>query len=235
MTVVRKSSAGLVSRVVLLGLLLVLGAGCAAGVNHRVRPGENLYRIGKAYGYDYKKLARINGVRYPYLIKVGQKLYIPGATRQLPVTLITPRAVSSARPKSRPPASTKRGVPASTLTFAWPAKGKITAGFGLHDGNHHDGLDIGAPRGGGVAAARDGKVIFSDRLSGYGNVVILEHNKGFTSVYAHNATNLVRKGARIRQGQRIATIGATGRTNSPHLHFEIRKDNVARNPRFYLP
>ena len=111
----------------------------------------------------------------------------------------------------------------------------ITSGFGLRDGNHHDGLDIGAPRGGGVAASRDGRVIFSDRLSGYGNVVILEHSKGFTSVYAHNATNLVRKGARIRQGQRIATVGATGRTNSPHLHFEIRKDNVARNPRFYLP
>lgn len=224
-----------VRRALLVGLVVVFAAGCSGGISHTVRPGENLYRIGKAYGYDYKKLARINGVKYPYTIKVGQKLYVPGASRQLPVTLITPRAVSSAKPKSPQSAATaKHGVAATSLTFVWPAKGKVTSGFGLRDGNHHDGIDIDAPRGGTVSASRDGKVIFSDRLSGYGNVVILEHSKGFTSVYAHNATNLVRKGAHIRQGQRIATVGATGRTNTPHLHFEIRKDNVARNPQFYL-
>ena len=88
---------------------------------------------------------------------------------------------------------------------------------------------------GAVTAAADGKVIFSDRLSSYGNVIIVEHSGGFTTVYAHNERNLVRKGARIRRGEKIATLGASGRARTPHLHFEVRKDNVARNPLYYLP
>ena len=86
-----------------------------------------------------------------------------------------------------------------------------------------------------MTAARAGHVIFSDRLSGYGNVIIVEHDDTFTTVYAHNDKNQVRKGGYVRRGQRIAIVGATGRATGPHLHFEVRKDNVARNPLFYLP
>lgn len=100
---------------------------------------------------------------------------------------------------------------------------------------YHDGIDIAANRGASVFAARDGKVIFSDRLSGYGNVVIIEHASDYTTVYAHNQENLVRTGAMIRRGQKIATVGSSGEHDDPLLHFEIRKNNVARNPLFYLP
>lgn len=100
---------------------------------------------------------------------------------------------------------------------------------------YHDGIDISANRGASVVAARDGKVIFSDRLSGYGNVVIIEHASDYTTVYAHNQENLVRTGAMIRRGQKIATVGSSGEHDDPLLHFEIRKNNVARNPLFYLP
>jgi lipoprotein NlpD len=107
--------------------------------------------------------------------------------------------------------------------------------FGKRPRGHHDGIDIAAPKGTPVFAARDGRVIFSDRLSGYGNVVIVEHAGGFATVYAHNDANLVRKGAKVVRGQHIADVGDTGRTRGSHLHFEVRKQNVARNPLYYLP
>ena len=107
--------------------------------------------------------------------------------------------------------------------------------FGKRARGHHDGIDISAPKGAAVYASRDGKVIFSDRLSGYGNVIIVEHGDGYATVYAHNDANFVRKGARVRRGERITTVGDTGRARGAHLHFEVRKGNVARDPLYYLP
>ena len=226
---------GLVRLGVNTGLSATLfGSGCAsAGLYHDVRPGESLYRIGKAYGVPYRDVARVNSIGPPYTIRVGSKLFIPGADRPLPVTVITPRATAAPRPKSTPTA--KPANAGASPRFLWPARGKIPSHFGRRGRSHHDGLDITAPRGTAVMAAREGKVIFSDRLSGYGNVIIVEHGGGFASVYAHNDRNFVRTGARISAGQKIATVGATGRTSGPHLHFEIRKDNVARDPLWYLP
>jgi len=207
----------------------VCTCGCASGIVHSVRPGENLYRIGKAYGIDYHDLARYNRIHAPYEIKAGETLFIPGASRRLPVTIITPRATSTARPEPRTIAA------AGASGFAWPVSGRVTSAFGKRSHGYHDGIDIAAERGTAVHAAAHGKVIFSDQLSGYGNVVIVEHRGGFTTVYAHNDRNLVRKGAWVRAGQELATVGSTGRASSPHLHFEIRKSNVARNPLYYLP
>jgi murein DD-endopeptidase MepM/ murein hydrolase activator NlpD len=232
-----------------------------------VGPGENLYRIGKAYGVSYEDLARLNRIEAPYTLEVGDELYIPEAERQLPVSIITPSAVSSEPPPHvkapvggrgvevaglRAPVGGLVGAPVEPRTpllgpaksrdlrvgptgFAWPLAGRLSSSFGKRAQGHHDGIDITAPKGTSVYAARDGKVIFSDRLSGYGNVLILEHSGGYTTVYAHNDANLVGKGARIRRGDRIATVGDTGRARGPHLHFEVRKSNVARNPLYYLP
>ena len=231
--------------------IAVLAGGCAtsSGIHHVVRPGENLYRIGKAYGVSYQDLAKLNDIAAPYRLEIGDRLYVPEADRQLPVTLITPRAVSAAPPPPEdkpvpvPSLATRVPVPAgargpiatSASGFAWPTSGRLASGFGKRARGHHDGIDISAPKGSAVIAAREGKVIFSDRLSGYGNVLIVEHSGGFTTVYAHNQQNLVTKGAQVRRGDTIATVGDTGRTHGSHLHFEVRKQNVARNPLYYLP
>jgi lipoprotein NlpD len=124
---------------------------------------------------------------------------------------------------------------ATNARFSWPVRGKLIQPFSGTSSAPHDGIDIGNTPGSPILAAADGKVIFSDRLSSYGNVIIVEHSGGFTTVYAHNERNLVRKGARIRRGERIAILGASGRARSPHLHFEVRKENIARNPLYYLP
>ena len=218
-------------------VILPLVAGCASGIDHRVRPGENLFRIGKAYGEDYEMLARVNRIYSPYTLKTGDVLFIPGATRQLPVSLITPKSRSAAPPLRSAPAvavgssSTAR----SGYGFSWPLRGRLTSRFGGRGSDLHDGIDIAAARGTPILSARDGKVIYSDRLSGYGNVIIVEHAGGFASVYAHNDRNFAHKGQRVSRGQKIASVGSTGRATGPHLHFEVRKDNVARNPLYYLP
>ena len=84
-------------------------------------------------------------------------------------------------------------------------------------------------------AAANGEVIYSGALRGYGNIVILRHNDGLVTIYAHNQKNLVREGERVRRGRVIARVGQTGRASGPHLHFEVRKDNLARNPLRHLP
>ncbi len=194
-----------------------------------VRPGDNLFRIGKAYDVAYEELARVNRIKDVSQIHVGQRIFIPGATRQLPVETITPVEPSPATP-SMPE------VPDSSVDgFIWPVNGTINSGFGPRGISSHDGIDIGAPEGTPIRAIEKGEVIYSDQLRGYGNIIIVRHIGGFISVYAHNEANLVREGQAVSRGEVIARVGNTGRVTGPHLHFEIRKNNAAQDPLRYLP
>jgi murein DD-endopeptidase MepM/ murein hydrolase activator NlpD len=224
----------------LLGLMLFWHiAGCAAqapappsvkgGIYHLVKPGETLYRIGKAYDLNYAELARLNQLRDPNHIRVGQRLFIPGAARQLPVEMITP-ADSIA---SVPSPADSGDHPGHDLV--WPVSGGVNSHFGRRGGSFHDGIDISADEGTPIRAIGKGEVIYSDQLRGYGNLVILRHSAGLVSVYAHNQVNLVRQGQFVSQGDVIAKVGSTGRVSGPHLHLEIRKNNVAQDPLLYLP
>ena len=215
---------------VLTALVVAMGLGAcgAPGVRHRVRPGDNLYRIGKAYGVDFHELARINGIENLDRIEVGQRLIVPSATRELPVEVITPS-------RAREDAPTAGELPADRSPFIWPVDGAIASVFGPRGETHHDGLDIAAGVGTPVRAARGGRVLYSDELRGYGNLLILDHGEGYATVYAHNRTNLVQTAAVVRQGDVIAEVGESGDSSEPNLHFEVRQDNVARNPIFYLP
>ena len=223
-------------RALVLFLALALAtAGCATrtsrgrGIYHVVGRGENLFRIGKAYGIDYHELARANDIDDAAKIEVGQRVFIPGATRRLPVEIIAPVSVVESAP---PP----QEVPGGDRGFRWPMQGAtLTSLFGPRGGSFHDGIDLAAPEGTVVYAARDGRVIYSDQIPGYGNIVIVEHDGGLSSVYAHNSRNEVSQGAFVHRGDPVSRVGSTGRTTGPNLHFEIRSHNVARNPLFYLP
>jgi murein DD-endopeptidase MepM/ murein hydrolase activator NlpD len=194
-----------------------------------VRPGDNLFRIGKAYDVAYEELARVNRIKDVSQIHVGQRIFIPGATRQLPVETITPVEPSPAAPRMPE-------VPDSSADgFIWPVNGTINSGFGTRGASSHDGIDIGAPEGTPIRAIEKGEVIYSDQLRGYGNIIIVRHTGGFISVYAHNEANLVREGQAVSRGEVIARVGNTGRVTGPHLHFEIRKHNAAQDPLRYLP
>ena len=198
------------------------------GIYHVVLPRENLFRIGKAYDFTYQELARINHIDDPNQISAGQKIFIPGATRQLPVEIITPVTVSL---KPRPPGSSpSRG----SGTLMWPIAGTVTSGYGGRGQSFHDGIDIVAPEGTPIRVVESGEVIYSDQLRGYGNIVIVRHAGSLVSVYAHNRENDVKEGQTVALGDKIAEVGSTGNASAPHLHFEIRRDNVAEDPLNYL-
>jgi len=224
----------------LLGFFLL--AGCAPqhtsrpapakrgeAIYHVVKPGENLFRIGKAYDISYDELARANGIRDAAQIRVGQRILIPGANRRLPVGIIAPTEPADGTPSAPLPAETA-GDP-----ILWPVQGAINSGFGARGASVHDGIDIAAPEGTPIHSVERGEVIYSDQLRGYGNIVIIRHAGGLVSVYAHNQINLVREGNRVERGDVIAKVGSTGRVTGPHLHFEIRKNNTAQDPLRYLP
>ena len=129
-----------------------------------------------------------------------------------------------------------RILQAHQYAYIWPVKdGDLTSKYGRRWGRHHDGIDIAAPSGSGVRAAKAGKVIYSGSgLRGYGNMIVLNHGGGFRTVYAHNKKNLVTRGDYVRQGQMIALIGSTGRSSGPHVHFEVRQGSRPYNPLHFL-
>jgi len=174
----------------------------------------------------YQELARVNGIKDAGQIKVGQRIFIPGATRPLPVETITPAEPAPAAPVLPEP---------GFETFLWPVNGTVNSGFGPRGSSFHDGIDIAAPEGTPILAIEAGEVIYSDQLRGYGNMVILRHAGGIVSVYAHNESNLVREGQSVVRGEVVARVGSTGRVSGPHLHFEIRRNNAAQDPLRYLP
>lgn len=153
---------------------------------------------------------------------------------------------------TKPPPGTKHnaGTPAPATPAApssvpetysgalrWPLDAYIVSSeFGERWGKMHKGMDMAADVGEPVYAIADGEVIYAgDGLRGYGNVVILRHDRKTSSLYAHNSELKVKQGDTVKQGTLIALLGSTGHSTGPHVHFEIRDGDVAVNPRTVLP
>lgn len=116
--------------------------------------------------------------------------------------------------------------------FRWPARGRIVAGFGRRpNGEQNDGINIALPEGTPIKAAESGTVIYAgNELTGFGNLVLVRHADGWVTAYAHAKEITVARGAEVRRGQVIATVGATGAVNQPQLHFELRKGSTPVDP-----
>ncbi len=128
-------------------------------------------------------------------------------------------------------------LPAYKGGYRWPlAAGIVSSEFGHRWKKAHEGVDIAADEGEPVYASAAGEVLYANsRMRGYGNVVILRHDARMTTLYAHNHSLKVRLGQKVAQGQVIALLGNTGRSTGPHVHFEMRRANVALDPRKVLP
>jgi len=119
----------------------------------------------------------------------------------------------------------------------WPLDAYIVSSeYGERWGKLHKGMDMAAHVGEPVYAIADGEVIYAgDGLTGYGNVVIVRHDRKTTSLYAHNSELKVKQGDQVTKGALVALLGNTGHSTGPHVHFEIRDGDVAVNPRNVLP
>jgi murein DD-endopeptidase MepM/ murein hydrolase activator NlpD len=191
-----------------------------------VARGDTLYAIARHYGVSVGRLMTANSISDPRDLRIGQRLVIPGAYQAASIASAAP-GLESAMPY--------HGI-RGDRQFAWPvADGTVTSGFGIRGGVMHEGVDIAAPVGTPVLAAGGGTVIFCGRLHGYGNTIIIQHGPHYVTVYGHDERNLVREGEQVRRGQEIGEIGTTGHTTGANLHFEVRRDNIARNPLAYLP
>ncbi|MCU1377814.1 MAG: Peptidase [Acidimicrobiales bacterium] len=113
----------------------------------------------------------------------------------------------------------------------WPAKGRVTSEFGRRWGRLHAGIDVANSIGTPIWAAKSGTVIFSGQQSGYGNVIIIDHGGGMTTLYGHMSRRIAVDGQHVSQGQQIGAIGNTGHSTGPHVHFETRYGGSPRNPR----
>ncbi len=122
----------------------------------------------------------------------------------------------------------------------WPVRGWITSDFGTRldpytgDRVMHAGLDIAGPHGKEVIAPSDGTVVFAGLEGGYGNVLVIDHGYGIKTRYGHLASIRVKAGEKVKRGAPIAAMGNTGRSTGPHLHYEVRVNGIAQNPRKFI-
>ena len=133
---------------------------------------------------------------------------------------------------------------ASILRFTpslWPVRGPITSHYGSRldpfngESEMHFGLDIAALYGSVVRAPADGVVIYAQRKSSYGNLIVLDHGNGLTTRHGHLSRFNVQVGQKVRKNEVIAYVGTSGRSTAPHLHYEVRMNDRPVNPRTYLP
>jgi lipoprotein NlpD len=188
--------------------------------------GDTLYGLAEELGVDFKELARWNNIPPPYTIRSGQVLRTtpPGSATQSGRT-----RSSTGKPSSSPRHRSTAGVG----SWVWPANGPIVRRFSARGTNK--GLDIGGRRGAAVHAAAPGKVVYKGSgLRGYGQLIIIKHNRDFLSAYAHSDRIYVEEGDVIKRGQKIAAMGSSG-TDQVKLHFEIRYRGSPVDPLKYLP
>jgi murein DD-endopeptidase MepM/ murein hydrolase activator NlpD len=122
----------------------------------------------------------------------------------------------------------------SASGFIWPVSGPVTSGFGWRWGRMHEGIDIGAGTGTPIVASASGTVIYAGWMSGYGNLVVIDHGGGIATAYAHQSALAAGVGQAVAQGQVIGYVGCTGHCFGSHLHFEVRVNGAAVDPLGYL-
>jgi lipoprotein NlpD len=207
---------------------------------YTVKRGDTLYSIALDHGHDYRDVAQWNSLDDPTKISVGQLLRVkPPAQPAVMVGSGRPDSRIESRPLASLPADQKplaaepkpivREEPkleVHPLTFAWPVKGKVVAGFAEP---RQKGIDIEGKSGDPVIAAAAGRVTYvGSGIPGLGKLIVIKHDQGYITVYAHNRDILVKEQQNVTRGQKIAELG-------DKLHFQIRKGAAAVDPLLYLP
>ena len=222
-----------------------------------VKKGDTAYRIARCHGVELRTLVALNKISAPYLIRIGQRIRLPRSNMMSSCLVNRPSQseqleAGSADSKIKnasvslvvsPPAlPANKTVPLSKpplragAKFLWPVRGKLVSKFGPKPGNlRNDGINISAPVGSPVRAAENGVVAYvGNELRGYGNMLLVRHDGGWVTAYAHNSELLVERGAVVVRGEVIARVGQSGNVDKPQTHFELRRGDEAVDPYAYL-
>lgn len=200
------------------------------GIFIKVAKNDTVAKLADKHGSYKQAVYAANLMSDETQLKIGSEIFLPGAK----VAAVT---ASAGRTSARAARTT---VTTSSRKFRWPVMGKISSVFGWRRSPFgrrrvfHSGLDVRAPRGRGIVAAGDGRVVHSGWMGGYGKTIVISHPGGISTLYGHCSSLLVRNGATVRSGQQIARVGSTGRSTGNHLHFEVRRNGTPQNPLRYL-
>ena len=215
-------------------------APAAAAGFYTVKRGDTLYSIALEHGHEYREVAEWNGLDDPTKLNVGQVLRVSPPQAAQPSVVVgagRPGGRIESRPIPAPPSEQKPAVEkplikeepkleAGPLQFAWPVKGKVVASFAEP---RQKGIDIAGRSGDPVSAAAGGRVTYvGNGIPGLGKLIVIKHDQGYLTVYAHNRDILVKEQQSVTRGQKIAELGEK-------LHFQIRKGSAAVDPLLYLP
>ncbi|MGH6815039.1 MAG: LysM peptidoglycan-binding domain-containing protein [Hyphomicrobiaceae bacterium] len=207
--------------------------------SYTVKPGDKLYDIALAHNITVVELQSVNEIADANKIRPGMVLRVPAiggdaaAPEAPPKTATVPPAAKKSEATAdatpafallRPPAKAAAGA---ELKLRWPVQGRLISGFGQRaDGTHNDGVNVAVPLGTDVHAAESGVVVSAgSELKRHGNLVLVRHDNGWVTAYAHNDRILVRRGDRVQRGQVIAKAGQSGGVDQPQVHFELRRDS----------
>ena len=215
---------------------------------HVVKITDSLFSLSQRYAISQFELAQLNQLSEPYALTVGQVLLLPETVdlsvlqidgldpdKLTTTAAVAPSATSVQQFKKRPvksfvaPSLGKSG-------FTWPLEGEVTIVFGPAErGVHHDGVKISAPFGAVVTTSAPGTVAFvGKKLKRFGTLVLVKHEGGYITAYAHLGVLSVKEGDILGDGTIIGQVGTTGYVDTPQLHFEIRKSRTPVNPRDLL-
>ena len=165
--------------------------------------------------------------------EVAESQALQSASAQLAAKIAESEKQSASASSS--PSASGSPPPAPSSGFIWPVSGPITSPFGMRWGTLHPGIDIGVPTGTPIHAAGTGTVIWCGWMSGYGNLVMIDHHNGLATLYGHQSRIAVSCNQQVSQGETIGYVGCTGFCTGPHLHFEVRLNGTAVDPLGYLP
>ena len=206
------------------------------GLSVKIARGQTLAALAKKYDVTESAIRMANRLDAKAVVKTGTEIFIPGASQ----AVVAYRRDAGSGGLSGKAVEIAHAPSGFSGRFTWPVSGKISSPFGWRRHpiaklrKFHTGIDIIAPRHTPIKAAQSGQVIFSGWMSGYGRTIVIRHSGSYTTLYAHAQTLNVRKGQNVAKGQKIASVGTSGRSTGPHLHFEVRINDKPSNPIRYL-
>jgi lipoprotein YgeR len=247
-----------------LGLALGPAGGCSwprrpehaqkdPGQWYELEEGETLGDVARRAGVPEEDVLEVNGLRRPDEVHPGSLIFvIDGPGGRVPLgrdggegSLAHGEGAGAGQAAAAEEDDGEHGklgcaegaAARGKARFCWPIDApQITSYFGNRWGRTHEGIDLTAAVGTPVLAADAGEVVYAgNRVRGYGNMVVIRHSGDLMTVYAHNSVLLVKVGERVTIGQRVALSGQSGHATGPHLHFEVRKAQVPRDPMRFLP